>query len=214
MGWESHCTGPQWPRILIRKLTFLAKLLSNTKDIISGCIFTSLAVVDVYNVSIIQQCRMLESRLGTHTLASCLENPPEATITVKSAKATILKADFDALLSASINHPSAKHIATVATETSWCRLWDTALEHGVRGTRRLQFLLKELSRRPFDGFSCRSCGRNLNDNPSWFHHICNHHPEAVDNLSCEKIISALKEENIYVLSTAANSKLSTIFSGT
>ena len=94
LHWPSMAT-----RILIRKLTFLAKLLSNTKDIISGRIFTSLAVVDVYNVSIVQQCRMLESELGTHTLASCLENPPEATITVKSAKATILKADFDALLS-------------------------------------------------------------------------------------------------------------------
>ena len=167
-----------------------------------------------HNSESINTVHVTNHELGTHTLASCLENPPEATITVKSAKATILEADFDASLSASINHPSAKHIATVANETSWCHLWDTALEHGVRGTRRLQLLLKELSRRPFDGFSCRSCGRNLNDNPSWFHHICNHHPEAVDNLSCEEIISALKEENIYVLSTAANSKLSTIFSGT
>ncbi len=177
-------------------------------DIISGRIFTSLAVVDVYNVSIVQQCRMLESELGTHTLASCLENPPEASITVKSAKATILKADFNALLSASINHPSAKYIATVATETSWCHLWDIALERGVQGTRRLQLLLKDLSRRPFDGFSCRSCGSNLNNDPSWFHHICSHHPEAVDNLSCEEIISTLKEGNIYVLSTVANLKLS------
>ena len=67
-----------------------------------------------------------------------------------------LKADFDALLSASFNHPSAEHIATVATETLWCRLWDIALERGVQGTRRLQLLLKELSQRPFDGVSCRS----------------------------------------------------------
>ena len=208
----------QWPsmttRILIRKLTFLAKLLSDTKDIISGRIFTSLAVVDVYNVSIVQQCRMLESELGTHTLSACLENPPDAPTTVKSAKAIILKADLNALLSSSLNHPSAKYIADVATEISWCRLWDTALDHGVQGTRRLQLLLKELSRRLYDGFSCRSCNSNLNDNPSWLHHICSHHPEAVDNLSCEEIISALKEGNIYVLSTGANSKLSSIFSGT
>ena len=208
----------QWPsmttRILIRKLTFLAKLLSDTKDIISGRIFTSLAVVDVYNVSIVQQCRMLESELGTHTLSACLENPPDAPTTLKSAKAIILKADLNALLSSSLNHPSAKYIADVATEISWCRLWDTALDHGVQGTRRLQLLLKELSRRLYDGFSCRSCNSYLNDNPSWLHHICSHHPEAVDNLSCEEIISALKEGNIYVLSTGANSKLSSIFSGT
>ena len=107
----------QWPsmttRILIRKLTFLAKLLSDTKDIISGRIFTSLAVVDVYNVSIVQQCRMLESELATHTLSACLENPPDAPTTVKSAKAIILKADLNALLSSSLNHPSAKYIADV-----------------------------------------------------------------------------------------------------
>ena len=59
--------GLQWAsvatRILIRKLTFLAKLLANTDDIISSRIFTSLAIVDVYNVGIVQQCQMLESEL-------------------------------------------------------------------------------------------------------------------------------------------------------
>ena len=43
----------QWPlvatHILIHKLTFLTKLLANTDDIISSCVFTSLAIVDVYN---------------------------------------------------------------------------------------------------------------------------------------------------------------------
>ena len=66
-------------------------------------------IIDVYSVSIVQQCRMLESELGTRTLASYLENPLDASITVKFVKADILKADFDALRS---NHPSAKHIAT------------------------------------------------------------------------------------------------------
>ena len=85
--------------------------------------------------------------------------------------------------------------------------------HAQITARRLQLLLKEISRRTYDGFSCRSCSNNLNDNPSWLHHICSHHPEAVDNLPCEEIISALKEGNIYVLSTGAISKLSSILSG-
>ena len=54
--------GLQWPsvatRILIHKLSFLAKLLANTDDIISSRIFTSLAIVDVYNVGIVQQCTL------------------------------------------------------------------------------------------------------------------------------------------------------------
>ena len=47
----------QWPLvlilILIHKPTFLAKLLSDTDDIISSGIFTSLTIIDVYNMSII-----------------------------------------------------------------------------------------------------------------------------------------------------------------
>ena len=46
-------------RILIHQLTFLIKLLANTDNIISSCIFTSLAIVDVYNMGIVQ-CQMLE----------------------------------------------------------------------------------------------------------------------------------------------------------
>ena len=46
-------------RILIRKLAFLAKLLANTDDTANSRIFTSLAIVDVYNVGIVQQFQML-----------------------------------------------------------------------------------------------------------------------------------------------------------
>jgi len=38
--------------------------------------FTSLAIEDVYSISIVQQCRMLKSQLGTDTVAKYLHNPP------------------------------------------------------------------------------------------------------------------------------------------
>ena len=41
-------------------------------------------------------------------------------------------------------HPSAKYVATVAETTSWCRLWDLALDRGVQGTCGMQSLLKNL----------------------------------------------------------------------
>ena len=67
--------GLQWPsvatHILIHKLTFLAKLLANTDDIISKHIFTSLAIMDVYDVGIVQQCQMLESDLNPDVLPMC-----------------------------------------------------------------------------------------------------------------------------------------------
>lgn len=55
----------QWPsmstRVLIRKLKSLSRLLSDSNDVelISREIFSSLAIINVYGVSIIQQCRML-----------------------------------------------------------------------------------------------------------------------------------------------------------
>ena len=42
-------------------------------------------------------------------------------------------------------HTSAKYVATVAETTSWCRLWDLALDCGVQGTWNA-ISPKELSR--------------------------------------------------------------------
>ena len=199
----------QWPsvstKILIRKLTFLAKLLSNTEDTVSNRIFSSLAIMDVYNVGIVQQCQMLESELNTYTLAMCLRQPLEATSTVASKKSAILEADFDTLLSCVSNHHPAKFVASVAQTTSWCKLWDIALDRGVQGTRGLQTLLLERSRRTFANYICRVCGDTLNKDSVWFEHVCQNHPNVVNHLSCEEIISALKATNSSVIFSIANS---------
>ena len=44
----------------MRKLSFLSKLLSNSKDSMNSRVFTTLAIEDVYSVSLVSQCRMLE----------------------------------------------------------------------------------------------------------------------------------------------------------
>ena len=69
----------------------------------------------------------------------------------------------------------------------------------VQGTRGLQTLLKELSRRTFDNFSCQACGATLDKDSQWFDHICQNHPNVVNNFSCEEIISGLKEANVDVI---------------
>ena len=74
--------GLHWPsvatRVLIRKLSFLSKLLSGTMDTISRRIFTSLAMENVFETSIVQQCKMLEANLSTCILAKCLSDPENA----------------------------------------------------------------------------------------------------------------------------------------
>ena len=121
----------QWPsmstRVLVRKLAFLCKLLSDQSDVevISRDIFSSLASVDVYSISIIQQCRMLESFLGTSVLARRLNEPSEARSILSNYKSHLITKDFELLLKHSLSHKTAKIVASVAKTTSWCRLWDT-----------------------------------------------------------------------------------------
>ena len=139
----------------------------------------------------------------------------DAPAIVNSMKADILKSDFEMLLLSAATHPSAKLVATVAETTSWCRLWDITLNRGVWGTCSLQTLLKELSRRTYEGFSCRSCSASLSKDSLWFdHNICTNHPDVVNDLSCKEIISGLKEANNDFIFSVANSRLNSVHSGT
>ena len=61
--------------ILIRKLKFLYRLTSNDKEISLGkTLFSTLAVKDIYNISVISQCLYLEEYLGTNFTISYLED--------------------------------------------------------------------------------------------------------------------------------------------
>ena len=193
--------GLHWPtvstRILLRKLSFLAKLLCSKNDSISTRIFNSLAIDDVYDSSIVHQCRMLESVLGTDVLACCLTNPDSAGDIVKSNKRRILNQDFNLLISTSIlGQTSCSLVARVAKHTSWRRLWDIALDKGVKGSRTLQRLFKELSR-PKSVFTCTQCASvpiKINE-PSCFEHACEQHSDLVGDLTCSSLIDSLIQAN-------------------
>ena len=154
-----------WPkaatRILILKLNPLSKLLSGMKDTISHRVFTSLAIDNIFETSIVQQCRMLEAILGTCVLANCLSGPENSPDIVKSNKKYILQSDFKLLLpSATQCHGSAAPAAHVAAHTSWRHLWDVALDHGVKGTRIMQAIFRELCR-PSSCFQCLLCNSEV-----------------------------------------------------
>ena len=86
---------------------------------------------------------MLESVLGTDVLACCLANPDSAGDIVKSNKRRILNQDFNLLISTSIlGQTSCSLVARVAKHTSWRRLWDIALDKGVREAEPFRDYLK------------------------------------------------------------------------
>ena len=187
--------GLHWPtvatRVLIRKFSFLSKLLSGTKDTISRRVFSSLAMENIYETSIVQQCRMLEANLGTCVLAKCLSDPEGAPDIIRRDKKHILKSDFKILLSSATQRcGSAAAAARVATHTSWRRLWDVALDQGVKGTRIMQAIFKELCR-PSSCFQCSLCDSVVPSNSSCLEHACTNHPSEMENLSYNHLISLL-----------------------
>ena len=92
------------------------------------------------NISVVQQCRMLEVQLGTNVVEQCLQDPDNALSTFRSRKNMLLKQDFNKLLLSALNSPSAHVIASIASQISWPKLWDLALDRGVKGTYAVQGL--------------------------------------------------------------------------
>ena len=121
--------------------------------------------------------------LGTCVLAKCLSDPEGAPDIIRRDKNHILNSDFKILLSSATQRcGSAAAAACVATHTSWHRLWDVALDQGVKGTRIMQTIFKELCR-PSSCFQCSLCDSVVPSNSSCLEHACTNHPSEMENLS-------------------------------
>ena len=160
----STLIGLHWPsvkeRVLIRKLTFLTKLLERD-DVLSSC-FRTLASINVYDISFVQQCRVLEQQPVTGFLELCLQNPTNAASIVHEAKSEILEKDWNCIIQDSRSHHSLAIVsATVVIASSWNRTWDEALEYGVRGTKLMQGLFGALARPTFGDKASPHCNETI-----------------------------------------------------
>ena len=59
------------------------KLLCDEEEKLSAQVLRTLAFEDVYSISVVQQCRSLESYFGTNHLQSLLQNPDAALATLR-----------------------------------------------------------------------------------------------------------------------------------
>ena len=145
---SDHCVfiALRWPRmrvyILLRKLTFLVKLLQPTSDSLSSCVFHTLASEDVCKISLVEQCQLLERDFGTSIFIQCLNEPENAITILQEAKEAVVSRDWEIMLEIAKCRQSTKHISHPQIASSWCKLWDLALDHGVCGTRKIQHLLR------------------------------------------------------------------------
>ena len=164
-------------RVLIRKISFLAKLLPSDGNELSARVFRTLATDSVYNISLVQQCRWLESELGIDSvLSKCLASPDLSASIVRSSRPDIINRDWSISIEKAMAHSSLNHITcSDVVSSNWCRVWDTALDHGVKGTRLVQLLFRSLCRPTFGDRLCPHCSSAIPIDQSYFEHLCHCH---------------------------------------
>ena len=61
--------------LLLRKLKFLARLMVGQSNTLNPITFQTLPSIDVYDISLVQQCIMVENQFGTNITLGCLTDP-------------------------------------------------------------------------------------------------------------------------------------------
>ena len=179
--------GLEWPsmraRVLIRKLNFLRRLVGEREEKVHR-FFTFLlkgmyqSLQSLSNVAI-----YLEASYGTNCTGDILTSAESWGIIKKK----ILSADKDYRAKCCNNH---QHLSTIHSEISWLKIWDTALDHGVRGSRAALCVFNTLSRPLFGDRLCPRCEVSIAEDSTYLEHLSFHHPEL--NLgSAEDIITAI-----------------------
>ena len=195
--------GLHWPRIrvyvLLRKLAFLVKLLQSNRDNLSSRIFRTMASDDIHKISLIEQCQFLEDGYDTSFVADCLNDPENAHLVFKEARAFLLQKDWTLVLEMASQHHSLKHVLDPRIASSWAKLWDFGLDYGYHGTKSLQSLYRVMTRPVFGDRKCPSCEQAIDQSLSYLEHVCSQHNT---NVNVEGVIRAIEGCNPNILTTA------------
>ena len=90
---------------------------------------------------LVKQCKFLESSTRAEFTEKVLTQPG---LSLRNLKEWILKADRLKILEDFDGHPFLKYVLKITKDNAWMKYWDTALEHGVDGTRSSLSILKLL----------------------------------------------------------------------
>ena len=155
----SHKLALKWPsiraRVLCIKLAFLLKLLTRD-DTLSSRVFRSLSVSGIESLHLVRQHRFLESIYESNLTSSVITSP--SSFSIQSLKHKIIDQDFTFLLDQAASDSSLKQVffVAVSTESSWPKVWDTALDKGPPGTLSALAMLKLFCLRTIADNQCPS----------------------------------------------------------
>ena len=103
-------------RILISKLKFLYKIIHGEDNLASQA-FRSISVNDIESMSIIRQCRFLESAYSSNLTSTTVLNTDD--LLPASIKKTVLGLDRSRILSDAEGHASQFYVLEVAKAGAW-----------------------------------------------------------------------------------------------
>ena len=114
-------------RILIRKLYFLAHLLTSNDNTLGPTTVWTLAMCNVDDISLANSADGLRATLPMHDSIThrCLRYPEEATSIIYREELDLLKRDKNLTLMEASKHQSLKRILNIKC---WLRVWDKALD--------------------------------------------------------------------------------------
>ena len=75
----------------------------------------------------------------------------------REIKKDLIELDLSSLLEESKAHSSTSLAAEIAESTCWLRVWDLALDFGLRGTSAIQSLFSMMTRPVFGSAPCAFC---------------------------------------------------------
>jgi len=164
-------------QILIRKHHFLARLLQSEEQTVGPATLRTLAILNVDEISLVQQCQWLEQQFFTNPSSNCcstsitdncLKNPYAAISTVKEAEPELFCRDKAMTLDEAMAHQSMKHILCIH---NWVHMWDNALDYGCAGTIAIQKILRFIAKPLFRDRKCHLCSTNIEINTTYAEHL-------------------------------------------
>ena len=162
---------------------FLAKLLTSKSNSSSVGIFhTMVSKGDVFKISLVQQCKEF---FGTNYLQQCLNSPDNAIHIVREAKSHLMEEDWNRTISIALTHSSLVHVTQPEIVNEWVKVWDAALDAGVKGTRIAQAVFRVMSRPVYGDKKCCYCNNTILE-PSFIQHLSISH-----NFNYSRLFSSL-----------------------
>jgi hypothetical protein len=176
-------------RLLVSKLGFLKRLLRDDAVGVGRAAIRSM-VDDVDSLCLVRECRELEDVFRTNFTEEVLCGE----VNMKEVKKTIERLDRERRFERCGG--KAPLIAAVAKGVSWLKLWDLALELGLRHTRGLQALSRLMSHHDRGKKPCPLCEGELNGLTVLEHVLEKHKGKLPFHLTIQDVLAKLTEGDL------------------